>query len=213
LSFTYTNADGTPGYRVGPLTAGITAGEILFIQGGNGSGKSTFLRLLTGLYYPQSGDLLVDGKPLQLAQYQRYRSMFSVIFTDFHLFDRLYGLGEVDEGQVEDLLAQMELSDKTSLESGRFTRLNLSTGQRKRLALISALLENKQVIVFDEWAADQDPGFRRYFYEVVLRDLKKQGKTIIAATHDDRFFGVADRVWKMEYGRFVDEGAPPSRPN
>jgi putative ATP-binding cassette transporter len=203
LEFSYLNADGTPGHTVGPLNTTIRAGEILFIMGGNGSGKSTFLKLLTGLYTPRAGRLLVDGKPLLPAHYHRYRNMFSAIFTDFHLFDRLYGLGQVDEDHLAQLIEEMELTDKTGFSGGRFTDINLSTGQRKRLSLIVALLEKKEVILFDEWAADQDPVFRKHFYEDILQDFKRQGKTIIAATHDDRYFHVADRVLKMEWGRFV----------
>ncbi len=203
LLFSYANPDGTPGYTVGPLSTTIHAGEIFFIMGGNGSGKSTLLKLITGLYAPRSGHLLIDGQPLQPAQYHRYRNMFSAIFTDFHLFDRLYGLEAVDDGQVTQLIGEMELSDKTGYAEGRFTDINLSTGQRKRLSLIVALMEKKNVIIFDEWAADQDPVFRKHFYEDILLEFKRQGKTIIAATHDDRYFHVADRVLKMEWGKFV----------
>jgi putative ATP-binding cassette transporter len=132
--------------------------------------------------------------------------MFSAVFTDFHLFDRLYGQDQIEQEQVDQLLAEMELDSKTRMADGRFTQLNLSTGQRKRLALIVALLGNKNVLVFDEWAADQDPSFRKHFYETILPHLKSEGRTIIAATHDDRYFHVADRVFKMEWGRFVPSG-------
>ncbi len=203
LCFSYPKADGTPGFTVGPLSTTIAAGEILFIMGGNGSGKSTLLRLLTGLYLPQSGRLAVDGEPLRQSGLHRYRNMFSAIFSDFHLFDRLYGLQGVDTDLMDRLLADFELSDKTRFVDGRFDNLDLSTGQRKRLALVIALLEKKDVLVFDEWAADQDPVFRRHFYEEILPDLKNQGKTVVAATHDDRYFHVADRVLKMEWGQFV----------
>jgi len=206
LVFSYPNPDGTLGYTIGPLDTTIHAGEILFIMGGNGSGKSTLLKVLTGLYHPRAGRLLVDGKPLLATQYHRYRNMFSVVFTDYHLFDRLYGLPPPDEARIAQLLEDMGLSEKTQFVDGRFTNLSLSSGQSKRLALVAALLEDKNVLVFDEWAAEQDPEFRRHFYESILPNLKKQGKTIIAATHDDRYFHVADRVFKMEWGRFVPSG-------
>jgi putative ATP-binding cassette transporter len=208
LVFSYKNPDGTPGYTVGPLNVTIRAGEILFIQGGNGGGKSTFLKLLTGLYQPDQGGIYVDGQRLVPSQYHRYRNLFSIVFTDFHLFDRLYGLQQIDEGRLERMLHEMELDTKTSYYEGRFSNLNLSTGQRKRLSLIVALLDDKAILVFDEWAADQDPIFRRHFYEVILPELKRQGKTIIAATHDDRYFSAADHVLKMEYGKFVPNGLP-----
>lgn len=204
MIFSYPDDDGTPGYTAGPLNLTIRAGETVFIMGGNGSGKSTFLKLLTGLYQPKAGALFVDAQPLVPSQYQRYRNMFSIIFTDFHLFDRLYGHEQVDEDQLMRLLHGFDLATKTRYQEGRFSPLNLSTGQRKRLSLIVALLEQKPILVCDEWAADQDPVFRRHFYEVILPELKRQGKTIIAATHDDRYFHTADRVLKMEYGRFVE---------
>jgi putative ATP-binding cassette transporter len=205
--FAYKNEDGTPGYSVGPLNLTIPAGEMLFIMGGNGSGKSTLLKLLTGLYLPDSGAIYVNGERLVPAQYHRYRNLFSVVFTDFHLFDRLYGLTQIDDAKLQRMLHDMELDAKTSYYEGRFSTLNLSTGQRKRLSLIVALLDDKSLLVFDEWAADQDPVFRKHFYEVILAELKSQGKTIIAATHDDRYFPVADRVLKMEYGHFVPDQA------
>jgi len=206
LVFSYLNDDGTPGYTIGPLDTTIHAGEILFVMGGNGSGKSTLLKVLAGLYHPRTGRLLVDGRPLLPTQYHRYRNMFSAVFTDYHLFDRLYGIPQPDEAQVARLLDEMQLSDKTRFVGGQFTNTSLSSGQSKRLALLIALLENKNVLVFDEWAAEQDPDFRRHFYEELLPNLKRQGKTIIAATHDDRYFHVADRIFKMEWGKFVPSG-------
>jgi cyclic peptide transporter len=205
LCFSYPKVDGTPGFTVGPLSTTIRAGEILFIMGGNGSGKSTLLKLLTGLYLPQSGRLVVDGAPLRQSGLHRYRNMFSVIFSDFHLFDRVYGLEAVDVDLMDRLLSDFELTEKTRFVDGRFTNLDLSTGQRKRLSLVIALLEKKDVLVFDEWAADQDPIFRKHFYEEILQDLQRQGKTVVAATHDDRYFHVADRVLKMEWGQFVPD--------
>jgi putative ATP-binding cassette transporter len=151
----------------------------------------------------------VDGAQVTRRNAQFYRNLFSAIFSDFHLFDKLYGLRDADPARVDELLRLMEISDKTSLRDGRFSNINLSTGQRKRLALAVSYLEDKPVYVFDEVAADQDPRFRKYFYEVMLPDLKKAGKTVVAVSHDDRYFHVADRVLRMEYGKFeeVREGA------
>ena len=133
--------------------------------------------------------------------YGSYRSLFSAIFSDYHLFDRLYGLTQVEGARVDELLKLMRLETKTRYKDGRFENQDLSTGQKKRLALIVSLLEDKPIYVFDEWAADQDPEFRQFFYETLLADLKKQGKTVVAATHDDRYFHVADKVYKMEDGQ------------
>jgi len=190
---------------VGPLSTRIRRGETIFIVGGNGCGKTTALKLLTGLYYPGSGTIRVDRELLTRGNVQNYRELFSTVFAQFHLFDRLYGLEKADPEQVKALLVEMELAGKTRFEGGRFTDLSLSTGQRKRLALVVALLEDKEILVFDEWAADQDPHFRKYFYEVVLKRLKEQGKTVLAVTHDERFWKLADRIVKMEYGSIVED--------
>ncbi len=204
LSFAYTDQYGTSLFTVGPVNLTVKKGEILFIVGGNGSGKSTLLKLLTGLYYPNSGSLRLDNLTVDKTAYQPYREMFSIIFSEFHVFDRLYGLRETDPERIRSLIRLMELEKKTDVTDGEFTNIKLSTGQRKRLAMIVALLENRPICVFDEWAADQDPIFRKYFYEVLLNDLRSRGKTIIAVSHDDRYFSFADRVLKMEYGKFVE---------
>ena len=126
-----------------------------------------------------------------------------MILTDFHLFDRLYGLGEVNEDRVERLLEEMGISDKVRVENGVFSTLDLSTGQKKRLAIVVTLLEDREILVFDEVAADQDPQFRKYFYEKMLPRLREQGRTVVAVSHDDRYFHVGDRVVKMEYGAML----------
>lgn len=200
--FHYFDEENKPMFSIGPLSWTLHRGELLFIVGGNGSGKSTLLKLLTGLYYPKQGHLYVDGEEIDEITYQGYRELFSIIFTDFHLFDRLYGLRtEVDKRRVKELLRLMKLEKKTKYMDGKFTHLDLSTGQRKRLAFLIAVLENKPIYVFDELVADQDPEFRKTFYEIILPDLKKQGKTIVMATHDEKYFHTADHVLKMEEGQ------------
>lgn len=213
-TFRFTDPRTTRPFRVGPLDLSVDAGELLFIAGGNGAGKSTFLKLLTSLYYPESGAVEVDGKPIGTGGYPAYRDLFSIIFSDYHLFDRLYGMDEVDPERVEALLAELELDGLTELDGDRFTNLDLSSGQRKRLALLVSLLEDKPIYAFDEWAADQDPAFRRKFYEVILPRLRDEGKTVLVVTHDDRYFRFADRLLEMEDGRFVDrERSGKTRPS
>lgn len=187
-------------FNIGPMSLEFHKGEITFIVGGNGSGKSTFLKVLISLYPLNSGHIFLDDTEVTPMNKASYRNIFSVIFTDYHLFKRLIGIDAPDSDLVRTLLSQMELLDKTSIENGVITNRDLSTGQKKRLSLIISVLENKDVIIFDEWAADQDPIFRKYFYEALLPELKAKGKTIIAVTHDDRYFHVADRIYKMEYG-------------
>lgn len=191
-------------FLAGPFDEHIAKGELLFIIGGNGSGKSTFIKLLTGLYYPDKGAIYIDSNKVDKTNYPVYRNLFSAIYTDFHLFDKFYGVKNIDPKKVNYWLKKMKMQDKVEYRDGGFTRTSLSTGQRKRLAFIAAMLEDKPVLVMDEFAADQDPQFRKYFYETILPELKTMGKTVIAVTHDDHYFHVADRLLKMEEGRMVE---------
>ncbi|NJD90943.1 MAG: cyclic peptide export ABC transporter [Geobacter sp.] len=188
-------------FTVGPVSAEFHAGRITFITGGNGSGKSTLLRMLTGLIPLDAGALMADGAPIATGQMQDYRDNISAVFSDFHLSRRLYGIDDLDTARIASLLERLEMNDKVSVHDGAFSTVDLSTGQRKRLALILAELEDKPVIVLDEWAADQDPHFRRIFYEELLPDFKARGKIIICVTHDDRWFHIADWMYHMNEGR------------
>jgi putative ATP-binding cassette transporter len=204
VRFEYIDNGGVAQFKVGPVDLELRFGEIVFIVGGNGSGKSTLLKLLTGLYYPYSGEIIVNGIVLDQDIYADYREFFAIIFTDFHLFNRLYGIQNIDNAKVESWIQEMGLASKTGFKDSAFTNTNLSTGQRKRLAYINAVLEDKQIYIFDELAADQDPSFRKYFYEVLLPRLKQQGKTVIAVTHDDKYFATADRILKMDEGQLSE---------
>jgi putative ATP-binding cassette transporter len=204
VSFTYRDPDGNATFQAGPIDGEVRRGEILFLVGGNGSGKTTFLKLFTALYWPAEGAIRVDDVAIGPANIQSYRNLFSAIFSDFHLFDKLHGLSDAAPERVNALLELMEISNKTAFRNGRFTNTHLSTGQRKRLALIVSYLEDKPVYVFDEVAADQDPHFRRYFYETMLPELKKTGKTVVVVSHDDRYFHIGDRVLEMDYGKLID---------
>ena len=200
IRFTYPERHGVPGFAIGPLSLTVQAGEILFIIGGNGSGKSTLMSVLTGLYPPTAGVVTLDGRRVKLAD---CRPLFAAVFSDAHVFDRLYGLPHVDPAQVQALLQQMDLARRVRYADGRFSTRQLSTGQQRRLALLTALLEAKPIYVFDEWAASQTPDFRQYFYAELLPALKAQGKTVIVVSHDDHYFAAADRLIKMEYGQIV----------
>lgn len=202
VSFKYRDFQGEVSFSAGPFNLELKKGELLFVVGGNGSGKSTFLKLLTGLYDPEMGRIKVDGKVIYEENYAYYRELFAAIFTDFHLFSRMFGLEDVEIRKVYSLLKQMQLQKKTSFDGTRFSNLELSTGQRKRLALIVTMMEDKPIYVFDEVAADQDPEFRAYFYNTLLKDFLAEGKTIIVISHDDRYFHLADRVLIMKDGQF-----------
>ncbi|MRG98514.1 cyclic peptide export ABC transporter [Polyangium spumosum] len=201
IVYEYPDGNGDRSFRVGPLSLDIEPGEVVFLVGGNGSGKSTLLKVLTGLYPRSGGELRVSGVLVQPENVAAYREMISAIYSDFHLFSKLYGMLDAEPGAVRALIAEMGLQGKTSFEGQQFTRRALSSGQRRRLATIMTLLEDRPVYVFDEWAADQDPGFRRYFYEELVPALKGRGKTVIAVTHDDRYFHCADRVIELSYGK------------
>jgi putative pyoverdin transport system ATP-binding/permease protein len=199
--FEHHDAHDNPTFSVGPLDLTLRAGETVFITGGNGSGKSTLIKLLTGLYRPSSGLIRLDGRVVDEQSVDGYRNMFAVVFSDYHLFKRLFGLMDAAQAQIDALLDLLEIRDKTKVEKGVFGTLDLSGGQRKRVALLVALIEDRPIVVLDEWAADQDPVFRKKFYEEMLPELKRQGKTVIAITHDDHYFRVADRQLKLEYGQ------------
>lgn len=200
LTYSYPASDGD-GFSVGPNQLTIRRGDCIFLTGGNGSGKTTFLNLLLTLIPATGGRIKVDGVPIDSDNVIAYRSMFSAIFSDNHLFRKLYGVGAIDPAHVGRLLAEMELEGKVTLKDHQYSTVDLSGGQRKRLALVTAQLEKKPVLVLDEWAADQDPLFRKKFYREVLPDLKKSGYTIIAVTHDDRYFDIADARYHMEEGQ------------
>ncbi|MFQ2588973.1 multidrug ABC transporter permease/ATP-binding protein [Aeromonas caviae] len=198
VSFHY---QGEGGFSVGPINLVIERGEQIFLIGGNGSGKSTLAMLLTGLYQPVSGRILLDGEPV--TDRNGYLALFSAIFTDYHLFQHLLG-PEPKEALVAEWLERLQMGSKLAIEDGFIADIDLSQGQRKRVALLLALAEQREVMLFDEWAADQDPQFRRIFYQVLLPRLKEMGKTVIAISHDDHYFSLADRLLEMRQGRLTE---------
>lgn len=198
VSFHY---QGEGGFSVGPINLVIERGEQIFLIGGNGSGKSTLAMLLTGLYQPVSGRILLDGEPV--TDRNGYLGLFSAIFTDYHLFQHLLG-PEPKEALVAEWLERLQMGSKLAIEDGFIADIDLSQGQRKRVALLLALAEQREVMLFDEWAADQDPQFRRIFYQVLLPRLKEMGKTVIAISHDDHYFSLADRLLEMRQGRLTE---------
>ena len=189
------------GFTVGPLDLRLQSGELVFIAGGNGSGKTTLLKLLTGLYAPAAGEIRWNGAPVTNQLREAYRQNFSVVFAEPFVFGQLLGFEQtaLDE-RARAYLEQLQLLGKVGVRNGRLSTTELSTGQRKRLALLTAYLEDRPVYVFDEWAASQDPEFREIFYLQLLPELKARGKLVIAITHDDQYFSVADRLLKLDYG-------------
>lgn len=196
-------------FTLGPVDLSVHSGELTFIVGGNGSGKSTLAKLLTGLYQPQAGHIWLN-RQLVTAQHQEwYRQHFSAVFSDYYLFERLLGFDRIaDDVSALAYLKQLQLEHKVHINHGQFSTTSLSQGQRKRLALLSAALENRPIYLFDEWAADQDPTFKRIFYTQILQDLKAKGKIIFVISHDDRYFHLADRLIKLDYGNITYNGPP-----
>lgn len=204
VSYTFRSAPGGRPFVLGPVDLHVRRGDIVFIVGENGSGKTTLIKLLLGLYAPQDGTVLRDGVPVLTETRDDYRQLFTTIFSDYYLFeDLMRGAGVVPD-IAERYLERLEVAHKVSVENGVFTTTDLSTGQRKRLALMNAWLEERPVLVFDEWAADQDPAFRHIFYTELLPDLKRLGKTIIVISHDDRYFGIADHLVRLRNGKIVE---------
>lgn len=212
ILFRYRDAQGQAAFTSGPWDLSLHRGELVFMLGGNGCGKSTALKLLCGLYRPEAGDIRVDGRSVSQESRPAYRELFSAIFTDFRLFDRLYGLEGVDPERVGSLLRRMELDEKVEYLDGRFSTQRLSTGQRKRLAMVVNLLEDREILIFDEWAADQERRFREVFYTELLPELKARGKTVVVVTHDDRYFHCCDRVIRLDLGTIVAAAPPPPAP-
>ncbi|KYF53885.1 ABC transporter ATP-binding protein, partial [Sorangium cellulosum] len=195
--------DGT--FQLGPVDLTFQPGEIVYLVGGNGSGKTTLSLLLLGLYAPESGEIRLDGVPVDDANRERYRQLFSVVFAEYHLFEQLLGLGGPDlDERARRYLERLQLDHRVRVEEGALRVTGLSQGQRKRLALLTAYLEDRPFYVFDEWASDQDPQFRKIFYTELLPELRARGKTALVITHDDQYFALADRCLRLDFGRLTE---------
>jgi putative ATP-binding cassette transporter len=185
-------------FGIGPLNFKVISGELVFVIGGNGSGKSTLSKIITQHYLPTSGEVLINGRSITERNILSVREKVSAIYTDFHLFTEL--LGDYDPDKVKEYLIDLGLSDKVKFENGQFSTVELSDGQKKRLALLVALMNDSDIYLLDEWAADQDPEFKDVFYRKILKEIKEAGKLIIVITHDDHYFDLADRFLIMRDG-------------
>ena len=205
ITFSYSNdVKNEESFSLGPIDLEINKGETIFIVGGNGSGKSTFINILTGLYESSKGKILLNGSNEDVKE--RLQSLIATVFTDNYIFSHNYEEYDIENNEeYQSLLKTMQLDTVITDSSDSAARRKLSKGQSKRMSLIFALLEKKPVLILDEWAADQDPHFRKYFYTELIPKLKREGKTIIAVTHDDAYFKHADRIIKFDYGRIVKD--------
>ena len=206
VTHTYHREKENSRFILGPINLTLVNGETVFLTGGNGCGKTTLIKLIIGLYEPESGEIRLDGKPITDENREEYRQLFSAVFSDFFLFESLLGVEtrELDKRALE-YLVQLQLDHKVQVQDGQLSTIDLSQGQRKRLALLTAYLEDRPIYVFDEWAADQDPQFKEIFYLQLLPELKAKGKTVLVISHDDRYYDLADRLIKMEYGQIVQD--------
>ncbi len=204
VSFRFETDHDQPGFTVGPLSLRLEAGEIVFIVGGNGAGKTTLAKLLCGLYPPASGRVGLNGVAIDDdVGREQQRAQFSAVFTEDPLFGHVLGVGAQPEARGNELIDELRLAHKVLLRGTEFSTVDLSQGQRRRLLLVAALLEDRPILLLDEWAADQDPHFRQFFYESLVPSFRARGKTLVLITHDDRYFSHADRVLKVENGRLV----------
>ncbi|KMW57398.1 Ferric iron ABC transporter, ATP-binding protein [Candidatus Rhodobacter oscarellae] len=206
------NASAKDSFTLGPVDLTLVPGQSVFITGGNGMGKSTLLQLLTGLRHPDEGEILIDGTPVTPETISDYRSVFAAVFSEFYMFKRLYGLDAQERERLLEHIAEMGLSEGVALEEEEFSNLALSTGQMRRLALSIALAEERPVIVLDEFAADQDPARRAFFYDVLVPRLAADGHCVVAVTHDEHCFDKADRLIRMADGKIIsDEMQKPAK--
>ena len=213
VRYAFDAPEGGEAFTLGPIDLKLRRGEMVFVVGDNGSGKTTLIKLLLGLYAPQSGDVLIDGSVVKPEGRDDYRQLFTTVFSDFYLFEDLVAGEESEGGAGMEVLPEtalpylerLEIAHKVSLKNGAFSTTDLSTGQRKRLALVHAYLEGRPVLVFDEWAADQDPTFRHLFYTELLPELRAKGHLLVGISHDDRYFHLADRVITMHAGKIAED--------
>ncbi|WP_028888812.1 ATP-binding cassette domain-containing protein [Tenacibaculum ovolyticum] len=208
VEYEYYNDKKEVAFKLKPLNLTITKGESIFITGGNGSGKSTFIMLLVGLYKPISGKIFLNDTLITANNYSYYRDQISCIFTDNYLFTENYNNFDYEkkDNELTKLVKEMQIERvfEINKEEGK-VKVSLSKGQQKRVALIYSLLEEKEVLVLDEWAAEQDPEFRAYFYNVIIPRLKEQGKTVVSVTHDDAYFKQAKRLIKFNFGNIESD--------
>lgn len=204
ITHSYHNERDGSSFTLGPIDLTFKPGELVFLVGGNGSGKTTLAKLLSGLYIPEKGEISLDGTRITDENRDQYRQFFSAVFSDFFLFESLLGLDpEKLDDRARDYLTQLQLDHKVQVKDGALSTIDLSQGQRKRLALLTAFLEDRPFYIFDEWAADQDPVFREIFYLQILLELKAKNKTVLVISHDDRYYHLGDHVIKLDYGQIV----------
>ena len=205
ITYTYFHEGEDKFFQLGPISLVIKKGEMVYLLGGNGSGKSTLAKIICGLYIPETGQVSMGNTTVKKGSLDAYRENFNAIFTDFYLFEQLdhLAVGERRE-EVERYLKLLELDKKVQIKENKLSTTSLSTGQRKRLALLLSYLDDKPFYVFDEWAASQDPYYKEVFYRTLLPELRDKGKTLLVITHDEKYFDGADKFIMLQDGKMLD---------
>ena len=207
VGVTYDHPGGADAFRLGPLDLSFSPGELIFLVGGNGSGKLTLAKLVAGLYVPESGEIRLNGSPIRDGQRDDYRQLFGAVFVDGHVFGRVpHHRNPHRLAQAERYLKEFRIAHKVRIDDGVFRTAGLSQGEQRRLALVSVYLEDRPFYIFDEWAAHQDPLFKEAFYRKLLPELTKRGKSVLVVSHDDRYFTAADAIVRMEEGAIIWRG-------
>lgn len=209
IHYHYPSQEKDLGFSIGPLELTIHRGETTFIVGGNGSGKTTLIRIIVGLCNPSAGEIRLENHVIDEKLHGSFQKLFATVFSDYYLFTSLLSSNGryATEEDIDHWLEILGINQITTIQNGKLANTKLSQGQRKRLALLVAVLEKRPILVLDEWAADQDPQFRHLFYTNLLPELKRRGITIIAITHDDRYFHIADHILRMENGKLYESNA------
>ncbi|MDR0388523.1 MAG: ATP-binding cassette domain-containing protein [Spirochaetaceae bacterium] len=204
LGFSYSSVGDQAGFSLRVEDFSLKRGELVIIKGGNGSGKSTFMCLLAGLFPPAEGDILVDGRPASSLKGADYRALFSILFANFHLFDDFYGF-DFEKKDLDYWAEKLKVAEfiRTYEQTGKLPTTALSSGQRKRMALLVAILENRQILLLDEVAADFDPEYRFRYYREIIPELKAAGRTLILVSHDDRYYDITGRIVEFREGTIV----------
>jgi putative ATP-binding cassette transporter len=202
VTYSYDHEDKEGKFVLGPIDLAVCPGEVVFIIGANGSGKTTFAKIMTGLYPPHSGGIYLDSRIIGDTEREWYRQHFSAIFNDYLPFEKLLGPSDDDrDARVVELLHRLRIEQKVKIQDRCLSAItSLSQGESKRLALLHAYLEDRPIYLFDEWAADQDPVFKDVFYHEILCELKSRGKLVVVISHDSRYFAQADKILTLERG-------------
>lgn len=210
---------GAEEYALRAINVELNAGEILTIVGENGSGKTTFVKLMLGLYHPTKGEILLNGIPVDEYSEKAYRKAFSPVFQDFQLFaysirENLVFEGNYNKNKIEEMLDGLQILRKVAcLPEGleqcvgkgfEENGVELSGGERQKLAIARALLRDSLCLVLDEPTAALDPIAETELYKKIRKWAGKRACVFI--TH--RLSGVyfSDQVLFFQNGTIAEKG-------